>query len=64
MFELYEKARIKKNGLIGTIVDISESNGEKTYTVESDTKGKRDDGYGGDYPIYWCKENEIEEMST
>lgn len=62
MFELYEKVRIKKNGYIGTIVDISESNGEKTYVVESDIKGKRDDGYGGDYPLYWCNENEIEQM--
>ena len=59
MFELYEHVRIKKNDLIGTIIDISESDDEKVFIVESDVKGKRNDGYGGDYPIYWCKEDEI-----
>lgn len=59
MFELYERVRIKKNNLIGTIVDISEADDGKTFIVESDVKGKRNDGYGGDYPLYWCKEDEI-----
>lgn len=62
MFNLFENVRIKKNGLPCTIVDISEQNGIKTYIVESDIKGKRDDGYGGEYPLYWCKENEIEKI--
>ena len=62
MFELYEHVRIKKNDLIGTIIDISESDDEKIFIVESDVKGKRNDGYGGDYPIYWCKEDEIDEV--
>ena len=44
MFELYEHVRIKKNGIIGTIVDISKSDDETIYIVESDEKGKRDDG--------------------
>ncbi len=60
MFELYEHVRIKKNGIIGTIVDISKSDDETIYIVESDEKGKRDDGYGGDYPLYWCNDDEIE----
>ncbi len=59
MFNLYEHVRIKKNNLMGTIVDISECDGEKIFIVESDVKGKRGDGYGGDYPLYWCKEDEI-----
>lgn len=62
MFEIYEHVRIKKNDLVGTIVDISNSNTGKIYIVESDTKGKRDDGYGGEYPLYWCKENDIEKF--
>lgn len=63
MFELYEHVRIKKNDLIGTIVDISKTDDEKLFIVESDVKGKRDDGYGGDYPLYWCKEDEIAEVT-
>lgn len=62
MFELFEKVRIKKISLPGTIVDISDDGDGKTFVVESDVKGKRDDGYGGDYPLYWCKENEIEKI--
>ena len=34
MFELYEKVKIISKNLIGTIVDISEINGEK-YIIES-----------------------------
>lgn len=64
MFELYDHVRIKKNNLIGTIVDISESDGEKTFIVESDVKGRRNDGYGGDYPLYWCNEDEISKVTN
>lgn len=62
MFKLYDRVRIKKNDLIGTIVDISESEDETTFIVESNVKGRRDDGYGGDYPLYWCNEDDITEV--
>lgn len=54
MFEEYEIVKIKKNGLIGTIVEKSTVNGRTVYIVESNTKGKRDDGYGGIWPLYNC----------
>ena len=62
MFKLYEKVKIISKNLIGTIVDISEINGEKNYVVESDEKGKRADGYGGIYPLFDCRESEIEKI--
>ena len=38
-FELYERVKIKKNGVTGQIVDISERESRTVYIVESDTKG-------------------------
>ena len=60
MFELYEHVRIKKNSLVGTIVDISKDGSKEIFIIESDEKGKRSDGYGGDYPLYWCSKDDIE----
>ena len=45
-FELFSKVRIKKNGMIGVVVDISEKNGVTWYIVE----GGEDDRYEGAYP--------------
>ena len=59
MFELYDKVIIKSKNIIGTIIDIVKNENETTITVESDTKGKRTDGYGGEYPIFNCKEEEL-----
>lgn len=59
MLNMYDKVRILSKDLIGTIVDIRKSGNETIYTVESDTKGKRSDGYGGVFPLFDCKENEI-----
>lgn len=60
-FELYEHVRIKKNGLIGQVIDIADGKTGPVYTVESDTKGRRDDAdYPGEWPLYHCKETEIE----
>ena len=58
MFNIYEKVLIKEHNIIGTIVDISEDD-KKIYIVESDTKGKLDIGYGGIYPLFDCKEDEL-----
>lgn len=60
MFDLFEKVMIKKNGVKGTIVDISESNGSLVFIVESDEKGKRNDGYGGVFPLFDCTIDDIE----
>lgn len=55
MFELYEKVLIKSKNIIGTIIDIHNN----IYTVESDTKGRRNDGYGGEWPIFECLEHDL-----
>lgn len=59
MFNLYDKVIIKSKNIPGTIIDIVKSETGKTITVESDIKGKREDGYGGDFPIFNCKENDL-----
>ena len=62
MFELFEKVRIISKDLIGTIVDISETDGKTEYVVESDVKGKRPDGFGGIYSLFDCTEEDIEKV--
>ncbi len=62
MFELYSKVIIKSKQLVGTVVDISTIGGENIYVVESDTKEKNHDGYGGVWALYDCRENEIESV--
>lgn len=64
MFEMFDKVKIKSKDLIGTIVDIRESQNTVIYTVESDVKGKRSDGYGGIYPLFDCTEYEITKVET
>nr|DAZ06727.1 MAG TPA: hypothetical protein [Caudoviricetes sp.] len=61
MFELYDKVKIKSNMVVGTIVDKSNIKGKTNYVVESDTKGTAG-GYGGEWKLYDCNENEIEKM--
>lgn len=39
MIEEYDHVKIKKTGITGIVVDISQSDGEKCYIVESDEKG-------------------------
>ncbi|MCD8095735.1 MAG: hypothetical protein LUE12_06355 [Ruminococcus sp.] len=59
MFTLYEKVKIKKSGIIGTIVDISNINEKKVFVVESNKKNINT-GYGGTWKLFDCAENEIE----
>lgn len=60
-FEMYEYVRIKKNGIIGQIIDICENKNGKVYTVESSTKGERADAdYPGTWPMYDCTQDDIE----
>lgn len=62
-FEMFDHVRIKKNGLIGQIVDIINSKSGPEYTVESDVKGERDDAdMPSEWPLYFCKQNEIESV--
>lgn len=58
----FEKVIIKKNGLPGTIVDISEHNGTKWLIVESDIPFLSDeyDGYPGKWKLFHCTEDELE----
>lgn len=59
-FELYERVKIKKNGVTGQIVDISERESGTVHIVESDTKGKRSDAdYPTIWPLYDCKPDEM-----
>lgn len=62
MFELYEKVKIKSSGIVGTIIDISIINDSANYVVESDKKNVTD-GYGGDWKLFDCSEEEIEKIA-
>ena len=59
-FELYERVKVIRNGVIGQIIDIAKLDDSTVYTVESETPGKRDDAdYPTDWPLYNCKSDEI-----
>ena len=59
-FGLYEHVRIKRNGIVGQIIDITKGENGTVYTVESATKGKRADAdYPSEWPMYDCKSDEI-----
>lgn len=60
MFNLYDSVLIKTKNIPGTIVDILTSGNETVYTVESDKKGKSDDGFGGIWPLFDCKESDLQ----
>ena len=63
MFKLYDDVIIKDKHISGIIIDIIETQKGTVFTVESNNKGKREDGYGGIYPLFDCSENEIEKMA-
>lgn len=62
MFNLYDKVKMKKNGLSGVIVDVYGVGETKHYSVEADEKTDEAGGYGGDYPIFDCASDEIERV--
>lgn len=62
MFKLFDTVRIKRNNVIGTIVDIDDTSSDVKYVVESDTKGERSDGFGGIWPLFDCNEADIEKV--
>lgn len=59
MFNLYDKVLIKSKSVKGTIIDIMRNEHGVKITVESDTKGYREDAYGGIFPIFDCDENDL-----
>ena len=63
MIEEYGHVRIKKTGITGIVVDITEYTDRTVYVVESDEKGVPG-GYGGknSWKLFWCEEEEIEEI--
>ena len=44
MITMYEKVKILKNGIMGTVVDAYDKRGKKVYIVESDV-ASADGGY-------------------
>ena len=62
-FELYDRVRVKKNDVVGQIIDITNNGMGTVYTVESEVKGKRSDAdYPSEWPLYDCMANEITKM--
>lgn len=59
MLKLYDRVKVKKSGLPGNIVDISDNNGKSVpiYYVEIDDEYKV-----GDFlkDLVWCESDEIE----
>lgn len=66
-FKEYDHVIIKSKNIPGQIVDVTTlPDGEKWYVVESDIEGYTDDpdAWGGQWPLYDCKENELEWVSS
>lgn len=60
-YELYAYIKIKRNGVIGQIIDSAEQACGTIYTVESNTQSERANAdYPSLWPLYNCKANEIE----
>ena len=61
--ELYDRVKIKSNGVVGTVVDVAELASGKLYTVESDTKGIREDAIiPSEWALYHCGKDDIEKL--
>ena len=63
MIKEYDRVIIKKTGVTGIVVDISETRIGRNYIVESDEKGVSD-GYGSadSWKLFDCEENELERI--
>lgn len=63
MIKEYDRVIIKKVGVIGIVVDISETHTGKNYIVESNEKGVSG-GYGSDdsWKLFDCTEDELERI--
>ena len=61
-----DKVRIKKNNIVGIIIDIYEVDGTEYFAVESiERKVNVEDGYGYgvDFPIFDCLADELEPVA-
>ena len=54
----YDVVRIKENGVVGTVVDISVANSQKLFTVEDDVRNAN-----GGFDLYHCTEEQIQKVS-
>lgn len=65
MINEYDKVRIKETGVTGEVIDISETNGKKSYIVESDEKGVPGGWWEADpnsWSLFTCTEEELEKL--
>ena len=66
MFSEFERVRIKKKDVIGTIIDISQgSDGMTCYTIESEREGPIDDPDAWNdvrFPQFICTEDQLEHV--
>ena len=60
MFSLYDNVIIKSKNISGILVDIRNTEQGAVFSVESNVRGNRMDGYGGIWPIFDCLENDLE----
>lgn len=58
MFAMNDKVKIIKTGLVCTVVDVSTTNGETVYIVESDTPNVGG-GYGGKWALFDCHAEDL-----
>lgn len=58
MFSMNDKVVILKNGISGTVVDVSTDNGVVQYIVESDIPNVSG-GYGGKWALFDCLPEEL-----
>ena len=56
MIQLFDLVRIKANGVIGTVVDISENG---VFVVESKEQETKTGAYAGKWPLYDCYESDL-----
>ena len=62
MFDMNDIVKIKHNGVVGTIVDVSGNGKDRIFAVESNTPGHIDGRYGDEWPLFFCRENEIQKI--
>ncbi len=57
MITLYEKVKIIKNGIVGTVVDAYDKRGKKVYIVENDIANS-----DGGYELFDCYAEELAQV--
>lgn len=62
MFRIDDTVRIKKSGVLGTIIDISCAGGACTYVVDTDSGEDDEDTFGSMTAVFCCTEEELEKV--